>query len=234
MAAMNTKSILNRLDKHASEFNFPVLDNAYVELAASRMSSFRGPEEWLLIFEVLGFSTREVEFVDDFYAYGSCVEREGIIGEAIPLTSDPNLPIFDLETNECIADWRHWSIKLGGQTMSFTPTAEEYLQAGIEVDPRGGTGSIAEIDLLRFLVRRLGEKRLFMDDETLLSNFPHCIKMSRFLQTSRWQHPNIADGETPSDNPSIRSLIDALSRKDPEAFDPGRPNTDWKFWTKDS
>ena len=33
---MDTNQILEDLDKHASEFNFPVLDNAYVEFAATR------------------------------------------------------------------------------------------------------------------------------------------------------------------------------------------------------
>jgi len=62
---MNTARILKDLDKHASEFNFPVLDNAYIELAAARLSAFQGVKDWLIIFEVLGFSTKEMEFVDD-------------------------------------------------------------------------------------------------------------------------------------------------------------------------
>ena len=76
---MNTRQILEDLDKHAAEFNFPVLDNAYVEFAATRLSAFHGAEDWLIVFEVLGFSTREVGFVDDLYAYGSCVAKGGFV-----------------------------------------------------------------------------------------------------------------------------------------------------------
>ncbi len=50
---MNTKQILEDLDKHAFEFNFPMLDNAYVEYAAARLSAFRGIKDWLIVFEVL-------------------------------------------------------------------------------------------------------------------------------------------------------------------------------------
>ena len=40
MSNMNTKQILEDLDKHAAEFNFPVLDNAYVEFGAGRLSAY--------------------------------------------------------------------------------------------------------------------------------------------------------------------------------------------------
>jgi hypothetical protein len=116
---LNTKQIFEDLDKHASEFNFPVLDNANVEFAAARLSAFQGGEDWLIVFEVLGFSTKEIEFVDDLYAFGSCVEREGFVGEEIPLRSSPEQPLFDAETNECIADWSHWSIRVGKEEMSL-------------------------------------------------------------------------------------------------------------------
>ena len=106
---MNTNQILEDLDKHAFEFSFPVLDNAYVEFAAIRLTAFRGARDWFICFEVLGFSIREIAFVDDLYAYGSCIEKEGFSGEEIPLTSTEEQPIFDRETNECIADWSGWS-----------------------------------------------------------------------------------------------------------------------------
>jgi len=229
---MNVKEILSDLDKHASEFNFPVLDNAYVEFAATRLTAFEGGGHWLLVFEVLGFSTQEIAFVDDIYGYGSCVEKEGFIGERILMTSAPQEPLFDKETNEFIADWSHWSIDLGGQIMSFMPSPEEYAQARVAIDRGPGRGTLKEIDLLRFLVYKLGEDRLFMSEQELLSHFLHCKGLSRFIQTTHWQHPDIADGEKPSGNVSIRSLVEALSRKDPRVFDPGHPNTDWKSWSR--
>src|SRR5579885_559791 len=111
---MDIDQILADLDKHASEFNFPVLDNAYVEFAAARLSAFRGTQDWLVCFEVLGFSTREVAFVDDLYAYGSCIPKGGFCGEQVRLSSAEKQPLFDEETNECIADWSHWSIQVNG------------------------------------------------------------------------------------------------------------------------
>jgi hypothetical protein len=119
---MNVLTILDDMDTHAREFNFPVLDNAFVEFAAARLSAFRSVEDWLIVFEVLGFSTREVEFVDNIYAYGSCNDKQGLVDEETPLASLTQEPLFDAETNECVADWSHWSVSVGGKQMSFTPT----------------------------------------------------------------------------------------------------------------
>src|SRR5260370_13087230 len=143
---MNTTQILKDLDKHAAEFNFPVLDNAYVEFAAARLSAFQGAKDWLIVFEVLGFSTKEGEFVDDLYAFGSCIEREGFVGEEIPLTSSRKLPIFNAETNQCIADWSRWSIRVGNEEMSFSPTPDEYADAGIMIDRKPRQATLNEID----------------------------------------------------------------------------------------
>jgi hypothetical protein len=227
----NKEQIFADLDKHASEFNFPVLDNANVEFAATRLTAFEGAGNWLLVFEVLGFSTQEVAFVDDLYAFGSCVEKEGFVGERILLASTPKEPLFDKETNEFEADWSHWSIDLGGQIMSFTPSRNEYAQAGITIDRPPGRGTLTEIELLRFLVHKLGD-RLFMNDSELLSHFPRCKSLSKFIQTTRWRHPDIADGEKPSETISLRSLVEALFRRDPNVFDPGGPNTEWKSWAQ--
>jgi hypothetical protein len=229
---MNTNQILEDLDKHASEFNFPVLDNAYVEFAATRLTAFRGEQDWLICFEVLGFSTREIAFVDDLYAYGSCIEKGGYASEQVPLESAEQQPLFDAETNECIADWSSWSVNVFGQKMSFSPTREDYAQAGITIDSNPGPGSLKEIELMRFLVHRLGEERLFMSEQVLLNSFPRCRNLSRFLQTTQWQHPDVADGEKPSNNVSIRSLVMALAQRDLSLFMHGQPNTHWKFWAQ--
>lgn len=226
---MNPEQILTCLDKHAAEFNFPVLDNAYVEFAASRLTAFRSQKEWLIVFEVLGFSTQEVQFVDDIYAYGSCLDREGFVGEEIPFNESAEAPFFDPETNECVIDSRNWIIERNGHRMSFSPSHEEYADAGIEVTGRFGPGSLKEIELLRYLVHRFGDD-LFISAQELMAKFPRCHGMQLFVQSTQWQHPDIAGEEKPSRNVSISSLVDALSNRDPSLFREGRPNTDWRFW----
>jgi hypothetical protein len=231
---VDTRGILAILDEHAVEFNFPVLDNAYVEFAAARLTAFRGSEHWLICFEVLGFSLREVEFVTDLYAFGSCTQTQGFIGEEIPITSSPEHPIYDRETNQGIADWCRWSVKLGQETVTFSPTREDYARAGIVIDDDCGPGTLKEIELLRFLVYTIGRERFFMGDQELLDHFANCSRLSKFVQTSHWNHLDVADGEKPSENACLRSLAEALSTGNPSVFNPGRPNTAWQFWVHEN
>src|SRR5579862_3502817 len=226
---MNTGQVLADLDKYASEFEFPVLDNAYVEFAATRFSAFRTKTRWLIVFEVLGFSTREVEFVDDIYAFGSCLSRAGFIGEEITFTSGCDMPLFDPDSRESVIDWRHWVIEMTGKKLAFGPSREEYRQAGINIVTEPGPGSLKGIELLRYLVYDLGDA-LFLTAEGVLNKFPGCGTMPLFLQATQWQHPDIANGEKPSQNISIRSLVDALSCGDASLFQLGCPNTHWSFW----
>jgi len=228
----NINQCLADLDKHASEFNFPVLDNAYVEFGAARLSAFYSERDWLVVFEVLGFSSREAAFVDDIYAFGSCLELEGFVAEEAPLSSLPVQPLFDLETNQFVASWDRWSIQIRDKIVSLSPTREEYEAAGIVLDCKPGRGTFREIDLLRFLIHKIGSERLFLSDAMLVSLFPKCSKMTKLVQTTDWRHPDVARGERPSEAASITSLLEALFDRNPSLFNPGVPNTHWRNWTQ--
>lgn len=226
---MNPTSILNNLDKHAAEFNFPVLDNAYVGFTAARLSAFRSEQDWLIVFEVLGYSVNETAFVNDIYAYGSCTQKEGFLNAVMVAEPIADRPIFDSVTTESVADWSNWGIRVGNQNLYFTPPAKEYEKAGIEVNSTSGPGSIQPVQLLRFLFYKLGEQ-LFANEKTLFQHFPYCKDLEKFLRTWEWQHPDIAAGEAPSKNPSLTSLICALAAGDRTLFNSGQPNTTWRTW----
>src|SRR5262245_18662744 len=50
--------ILSILDRCCDAFTFPMLDNVYVYLAATRLSLFRSAQDWAMVIEVFGFSPR--------------------------------------------------------------------------------------------------------------------------------------------------------------------------------
>lgn len=50
--------ILQMLDICCDAFSFPMLDNGYVYLAATRLSLHRSDEDWAMVIEVFGFSPR--------------------------------------------------------------------------------------------------------------------------------------------------------------------------------
>ena len=50
--------MLDVLDACARVFTFPMLDNGYVYLAATRLSAFGDGKDWALVIEVAGYSPR--------------------------------------------------------------------------------------------------------------------------------------------------------------------------------
>src|SRR5690348_8477015 len=50
--------ILSVLDRCCAAFTFPMLDNGYVYLAATRLSLYRTAADWAMVIEVFGFSPR--------------------------------------------------------------------------------------------------------------------------------------------------------------------------------
>jgi hypothetical protein len=227
---MNLELALRDLDKHASEFNFPVLDNAYVEMAATRLTAFRGAEDWAIAFEVLGYSTNEGSFVGDLYAFGSRLQKEGFISSRTVMSPFPNYPLIDPQTEAWIADWKHWAVIVKGRLYQFAPSRDEYVSAGIDVPLEGGPGSLREGEIMRFFIHKEGAQDLFMQESELRDELRLDPKMSVFLQTQEWQHPDVAGEEKPSEKGSIRSLLVALESNSPALFQVGRPNTDWRLW----
>jgi hypothetical protein len=52
------KDILSVIDKSATDFQFPMLDNGYIYLATSRLSLYGSAEGWAVVIETFGFSPR--------------------------------------------------------------------------------------------------------------------------------------------------------------------------------
>ncbi|MDH5676927.1 MAG: hypothetical protein OEZ06_32725 [Myxococcales bacterium] len=73
--AVSKDEILAVLDRCCREFTFPMLDNGYVYLAATRMTAFRSDDGWALVIEVFGFSPR-AGLPDTFiYTFGSQIRN---------------------------------------------------------------------------------------------------------------------------------------------------------------
>ena len=229
---MNTAEFLAKLDKHAHEYNFPALDNAYVDFADARLSVFTNSHDWLIAFEVVGWSNKELVFGEDVYFYGNRVYPEGLRPPGRVVASWPaDMPILDPASNECIANWKEWAIIINGKRYDFKPSLEEYASAGISVSRETtGPGSIREPDILRYLVYKLGHV-FFAAERELLAMVPESFTTQYlFLQTEAWQHPDVLGGEQPSKNVTLRSLMDALRERNPALLMRGSPNTDWHGW----
>lgn len=141
MARLST-DILSVLDACCDSFAFPMLDNGYVYLAATRLSLFRSTSDWAIVTEVFGFSTRSGVPDTHISTFASCLHnrkspRNFVTREAYDnyLKNNPNnesTVIFPTaegewqnpEDSEVIADGVT-EISLRGQIVHL-PSREEY------------------------------------------------------------------------------------------------------------
>jgi len=225
------EDILEALDQCVRDRVFPVLDNVNNQMAKARLTVFRSSKFWLLVFEIVGYSPPENEFVDHLYLLGNCVSHGGQIKEDIFVTETQVQSIWDREEGKWLADRRNWQVAIRDQVVRFEPTVGEYQKAGIEIDAKKtGPGSLRQDQLIRFLSYKMGDALLATDQE-LRSHLPE-KGVRKFLQFGEWRHPDIRRGEMPSQIPFFVALAEALetgSKKlPPEAL--AQPNTHWSHW----
>jgi len=219
-----------RLDKHAFEFNFPVLDNAHWIFASARMSVFCSATAWAIAFEILAYTITNGAFENYLYAYGSCLSKEGLLFADTVLSELPESPLVDPPTQAWIANWSDWYAVVKEQQFHFTPSRDEYIAHNIVVKDEDGPGSLPESAVLRYFIAAKGSERLFMSSEELTASLRGCSGMELLLQTCEWEHPDVAGGDHPSSSASIRSALAAAQDCRADLFTSGKVNTHWEVW----
>lgn len=207
--------ILSVLDAACDSFTFPMLDNGYVYLAATRLTLFRSPADWALTIEVFGFSPRAG--LPDTFIYTFATERN---------ESRVIHPIED-------GDW------LDGELVSQTatevvvraepvalPSTEELERAGIELETED---EIQVFELCRYLANIRRAQVLASPEELRLSVGP---QFQPILQLDEWHHPDVVDEACrPSGSQTFQQLAAVLVTGDISLYRPElSPNTHWANW----
>jgi hypothetical protein len=222
--------ILRQLDRSARAFEFPVLDNAEFRLADVRLTAFRSPSEWLIVFEEIALLVEQT-FVNTVSAYGNKIVRPGAqLSIDTLITPASGHPLWDDEGN-FRPNLREFTIAIDGQPRHFTPSREDYVRAGIGA-AAGDPDAAKMLRLLTVLVP--GE--LFVSDARLLDLCGRAdASLRRFLQLDDWHHPDVADEELPSDSICLRNLAEALAEDDADSYacPEEQFNTHWSNWTKE-
>jgi hypothetical protein len=233
------EEILRVLDDCCGAFTFPMLDNGYVYLAATRLTLFRSPDDWAMTIEVFGFSPRAG--LPDVHVYsfgGTLCNRKGpddyVSREAYDnyLTNNPhNESRFIYAVAE--GDW------LDGEAVSGTasevvlrdeavrlPTIEELSKQGIEVEDEK---EIRVFELCRYLAAIRRSAVLATTEELRANISPRLVQV---LQLDEWNHPNVVDDECrPSGSKTFQQLAEVLMTGDVSVYQPTLPpNTHWKNW----
>jgi hypothetical protein len=241
MPVLSQDSILSILDEGSRAFVFPMLDNGYVYLAASRLALFRSPTDWAMTFEIFGYSPRGGIPDLDVTTFGSAVRSARTAADFVDEESyqaflannrywqqQSFCPIgdegwIDAENGEEI-DPSATHLTLRGSEIGL-PSREDYVRAGIAVaDP----AHIHVADTSRALAWT-------HRDEVLATNVERrvCLPedMTQLLLLDDWPHPDVCDPEVlPSRSETFRQLADVLVSGDISRYRPGPGNTHWSNW----
>jgi hypothetical protein len=233
------ESILAVLDKCCDDFTFPMLDNGYVYLAATRMTLHRSRSDWAIVIEVFGFSPRAGAPDTTIHTFSSTIARRakpaGFVNlEAYEryLANNPHNEInavFPIEGE----DWIESELVAAGRPSLVVrgvpkpmPTPEDYSVAEIEMSaaPR-----ITVFELCRALASTARDDVLATTAERTV-NLP--AEMHQILKLEDWNHPDIVDDvNRPSTSETFQQLAQVLVSGDTRLYKPTvPPNTHWKNW----
>jgi hypothetical protein len=233
--------ILSVLDECCDVFTFPMLDNGYVYLAATRLSLYRSSADWAMVVEVFGYSPRSGVPDTHIYTFGSRLRRlrsadQYVSREAFEnhVANNPNNEsefIYPIEEGEWM-DPADEELVTSGQHRVFVrgvaidvPPLDAYARHGI---------SLAEptrarvFELCRYLAAVDRNAILATTDERLV-----CVPvdLAEMMRLDEWDHPNVAKGERPGSNATFQSLADVLASGDKARYRPVlSPNTHWRNW----
>ncbi len=235
----NPAFILQVLDDCSRNFTFPMLDNGYVYLAASRLSLYRSDDDWAIVIEVFGFSPRSGIPDIHVHTFGSRLHNRNKVKDyATPkahqtyLTNNPNNesrffhPIeegawMDEDEPETVSP--AGTVILRGTPINL-PSAEQYLSAGIEF--QGEWPAIFE--LCRYLAHHHRDQVLATPSERRVSVPP---ELKEILVLEDWHHPDVCPGELPSETEAFRELAEVLATGDLSRYRSAEPtNTHWRHW----
>jgi hypothetical protein len=233
--------ILHVLDHGARSFVFPVLDNGYVYLAATRVSLHRSDADWALVFEVFGFSPRAGLPDLCVCTFGSrlrdrdppekYVSREAHSNYLVQHPNEDSRffhPIAegdwqDSESDEVVAtDARTLLLR---DLIAEIPAASAFMDFDITLCD---APQVQTFELCRLLAAQHRDLVLATPTERRVS-VPD--ELAQILVLDEWRHPDLLNGERPSEAEAFVQLADVLSSGNLKRYVPtAMPNTHWRFW----
>ncbi len=235
----DTHSILEVLDAAADVYNFPMLDNLYVKLAAARMSLYRSDTDWGLVIEIFGSSCKSRLPDTDIYTFASTLVNRDKPEDYVTLaayqaylTANPhNESRFIYPIQE--GDWLNLQAQQVAPEATFIPLRDQlvpvpgpddYLQNGIIL----ATEQPAVFELCRCLAAQYRDHVLASDQERRTSLPPN---LDLILQLDEWHHPDLADDQLPADTETFQQIAQVLATGDVDFYKPTETaNTHWKNW----
>lgn len=236
---LKAKVILGVFDQAAEAFTFPMLDNGYVYLAASRLSLFRSDEHWAVVFEIFGFSPRT----------GHPDLSIVTISSKLHDRDEPSNYVSEEAYSNYLKDNQYWEMRnfwpilneewidednpeyvvkqgeivLRGQSLAI-PQPSTYTARGIVLQEE----QPAVFELCRFLAHDNREALLATENERRVSIPPD---MKQIMLLDEWHHPDLINGQSPSQTDTFKWIASVLAKNAPELnASEEAANNHWRNW----
>jgi hypothetical protein len=216
---------------------FPMLDNGYVYLAATRLSLFRSPEDWAMTIEVFGFSPRSGLAETYIHTFGSTIDQKSTrryVDQRAYETYLANNPNDEMYSVEPIAggDWVDIDTVAEGTTevtlrdrLIPIPDLAAFQRAGVELEQ---PPQVLAFELCRVLAHEFRDAVLATPDERRF-NVPDDLRL--LLTLDEWAHPDVVDDKFPSGSATFQQLARVLVTGNVNEYRPTEtPNTHWRNW----
>lgn len=232
--------ILAVLDACCETFAFPMLDNGYVYLAATRLSLYRSATDWALVIEVFGYSPRSGSPDIHVHTFASRIHRRKTQQQFISeeahsryLTLNPHnesqffYPCdgsFQNPDDDELVNAQATHVTVRGRSIPL-PALATYSHIGITLED---APQVRVFELCRYLASSHRELVLATPSEQTVNVWPN---MRQLLCLDEWHHPDLLADERPSTSSTFQQFAAALSTGDVSVYQPDvPPNTHWRFW----
>lgn len=219
--------VLEVLDDCARVFTFPMLDNGYVYLAASRLAVYSDAHDWAIVIEIFGYSPRALLPTTDINTYASRLHNRELASR--PSYPDPDAYAHYLRMNP------------NNETLFISPLddgpwidVENVATDATTVSLRGTPIALEShrgapiFELCRDLAATRRAAVLATDDERR-ANVPP--ELPQLLSLDDWHHPDLVTGELPSETETFRQLALVAATADVSHYRPSEPpNAHWSNW----
>ncbi len=236
------REILTILDRCCDAFTFPMLDNGYVYLAATRLTLFRSTADWALVIEIFGFSPRTGIPDTHIYTFASRLDNRKTMDDYVNpeahrqyLANNPHNesrfifpidegPWQDPDDSEILANDAS-QVLIRGNAIPL-PDLQRYKESGITLE-RPPTVHVYEACRYLAIVQR---DLVLATESERRANVPP--ELDQIFQLEEWNHPNIVDDNArPSASETFQQLAAMLSTGDLMLYQPSiSPNTHWINW----
>lgn len=219
-ATFRERWILDHLDRHAREFDFPTLDNGYIYPIDARLTAYRDDRRWAIVIEHIGFMYRALQFGNILYAFGNGLLVEPGHGAIIDLVPGDR---WMTDTGMHMRP-RLRSIQIHGRRIVLKPS-----DLAPPSTPEGE--AMRDLPIPEFFRRLLPRCRdlYHATEDELREVVP--ADLPPILRLLEWEHCDAVQDRLPSQTECFPMLAKVLVTGDASHYKLTKPpNTHWSNW----